>query len=192
MERRTFLATALAAVSAWAAGLASIPLIGSLVPSARARALGEPVEIDLAPLRPGEMKAYMYRGRTMLVLRRTPEMRAVLPEMRDRRIDQSKDPERAPDPSYADNELRSINPDFLVVEGVCTHLGCVPRLKSAEQGREQVGDWWAGGFICPCHVSGYDYSGRVVKGPAPRDLPVPPHRYLTPTRIVIGEETPPT
>ena len=128
----------------------------------------------------------------MLVLRRTAEMRSALAATRDRRVDQSRDPDRAPDPRYADNELRSINPEFLVVEGVCTHLGCVPRLKNAEQGREAVGDWWAGGFICPCHVSGYDYSGRVIKGPAPRDLPVPPHRYVTPTRIVIGEEAPST
>lgn len=192
MERRSFLAAAVAAVGAWAAGLASIPLIGSLVPSARARALGEPIEIDLAPLRPGEVKPFMYRGRTMLVLRRTAEMRAALAQMRDRRRDQSRDADRAPDPSYANGELRSIDPEFLVVEGVCTHLGCVPRLKDAAQGREAFGDWWAGGFHCPCHDSGYDYSGRVVKGPASRDLPIPPHRYLTPTRIIIGEETPPT
>ena len=192
MERRSFLAAAVAAVGAWAAALASIPLIGSLVPSARAKALGEPVEIDLAPLRPGEVKPFMYRGRTMLVLRRTEEMQNALAAMRDRRLDRAPHPDRLPDPGYADNEYRSRNPEFLVVEGVCTHLGCVPRLKTAEQGRELLGDWWAGGFICPCHDSGYDYSGRVVRGPAPRDLPIPPHRYLTPTRIVIGEETPST
>lgn len=154
--------------------------------------MGEPVEIDLAPLRPGEVKPFMYRGRTMLVLRRTAGMRNALAAMRDRRLDRHTDPDRRPDPGYADNENRSIDPEFLIVEGVCTHLGCVPRLKSAEQGRAAVGDWWAGGFLCPCHDSGFDYSGRVVKGPAPRDLPIPPHRYLTPTRIVIGEETPTT
>ena len=192
MERRSFLAAATAVVGVWGAALASIPLIGSLMPSKRAKALGQPVEIDLALLRPGEARAFMYRGRTMLVLRRTEAMRAALADMRERRLDRRTDPDRVPEPSYADNELRSIDPDFLVVEGVCTHLGCVPRLKNAEQGRQAVGDWWAGGFLCPCHTSGFDYSGRVVKGPAPRDLPVPPHRYLTPTRIVIGEETPAT
>ena len=192
MERRSVLASALALVGAWAASLASVPLIGSLVPSARARALGEPVEIDLAPLRPGEVKPFMYRGRTMLVLRRTAEMLEALTRTRDRRLDRSTDPDHVPDPSYVNDEHRAIEREFLVVEGVCTHLGCVPRLKNPEQGREAFGDWWAGGFHCPCHDSGYDYTGRVIKGPAPRNLPIPPHRYLTPTRIVIGEETPPT
>lgn len=192
MERRSVLTAALAAVGAWAASLASIPLIGSLVPSARAKALGGPIEVDLSTLRSGEVRPYMYQGRTMLVLRRTPQMLAALDAMRDRRLDTGSNPDREPDPSYVDTEHRSRESEFLVVEGVCTHLACVPRLKDAAQGREIVGDWWAGGFICPCHVSGYDYAGRVVKGPAPHNLRVPPHHYVTPTRIVIGEETPST
>jgi len=189
MERRSFLAAAAATVGAWAASLAAIPLIGSLVPSARARALGSPIEVDLSVLRPGQVKPFMYRGRTMLVLRRTQEMLDALAATHDRELDQGPDPDHPPDPLYVDGEHRAINREFLVVEGVCTHLGCVPRLKNAAQGREAFGDWWAGGFHCPCHDSGYNYAGRVIKGPAPRDLPVPPHRYLTPTRIVIGEET---
>jgi ubiquinol-cytochrome c reductase iron-sulfur subunit len=190
MQRRSVLAAATAAVGAWATWLAAIPLVGSLAPSAKARALGSPIEVDLAALRPGEVRPFMYRGRTMLVLRRTEEMLGKLSAMRDRAFDDRTDPDRPPEPSYADNEQRSRNPEFLVIEGVCPHLGCVPRLKNAANGRELVGDWWQGGFICPCHTSAYDYAGRVVRGPAPYDLPVPPHHYLTPTRIIIGEEGP--
>ena len=92
------------------------------------------------------------------------------------------------DPPYVNATHRAINPEYLVVRGVCTHLGCVPQ-KRAEEGKATVGEWWTGGFICPCHQSGFDYSGRVVRGPAPRDLPIPPHRYVDDTRLIIGEPT---
>jgi ubiquinol-cytochrome c reductase iron-sulfur subunit len=192
MQRRSVLAAATAAVGAWAAWLAAIPLVGSLAPSARARALGGPVEVDLSTLRPGEVRAFTYRGRTMLVLRRTGEMLGKLSAMRDRAFDDRTHRDRPREPAYADNEQRSRNPEILVIEGVCPHLGCVPRLKNVADGRELVGAWWQGGFICPCHTSAYDYAGRVVQGPAPYDLPVPPYHYLTPTRIIIGEEAPKT
>ena len=94
-------------------------------------------------------------------------------------LDKTPDPDYA-DPEYVDREHRAINPEFLVVRGVCTHLGCVPVLRG-DDGKRTVGDWWRGGFICPCHQSGYDYAGRVVRGPAPRNLPVPPHRFASPT-----------
>lgn len=123
----------------------------------------------------------------MLVLRRTAEMLGGLDVMSARRHDRD-----TLDPPYAASPHRSIDPEFLVVEGVCPHLGCVPQLKGPVEGKAAVGDWWKGGFICPCHVSAFDYTGRVVKGPAPTNLLVPPHRYLSPTRIVIGEEDVPT
>ena len=185
MNRRKLLAAATSLVGSFAGILAAAPFVRSLLPSAKARALAEPIEIDLSGLAPGQVKAYEYRGRIVLVLRRTREMLSALTAMRDRLIDEAVDA----DPSYVAAESRSIEPEFLIVEGVCTHLGCVPRLTGAAAGQRQVGAWWSGGFVCPCHVSAYDYSGRVVKGPAPSNLPIPPHRYITPTRVVIGEDT---
>jgi ubiquinol-cytochrome c reductase iron-sulfur subunit len=185
MKRRSALGAAAALTGAVGAYFAAIPFVRSLLPSAKSQAQGGPIEIDLSALKPGEVRPYSYRGRTMLVLRRTPEMLGKLAAMTDRIIDS----EPVADPDYATNESRSIRREYLVVEGVCTHLGCVPRLISAEDGREAVGEWWTGGFLCPCHNSGFDYAGRVVKGPAPSNLPVPPHRYLSATRLVIGEES---
>lgn len=180
------LSVAASLVGGVGAYLAALPFVESLFPSAKARAGAEPIEVDLSALRPGELKPYTYRGRTILILRRTTEMIGTLDEM-DERVLQS-DAEPDPDPEYAANRGRSIESEFLIVEGICTHLGCVPIMKDAAQGQLAIGDWWRGGFICPCHTSGYDYAGRVVKGPAPSNLPIPPHRYLSPTRIVIGEE----
>jgi ubiquinol-cytochrome c reductase iron-sulfur subunit len=185
MNRRRVLEAAAALVGSFAAYFASIPFVRSMLPSARAHAFGNPIEIDLSGMAPGEVKPYIYRGRTILVLRRTPDMLRELDSMSDRMIDV----DSTDDPDYASNEGRSILPEFLVVEGVCTHLGCVPRLTSAEQGKRAVGKWWTGGFICPCHISGYDYAGRVVRGPAPKNLPVPPYRYISASKIIVGEET---
>jgi ubiquinol-cytochrome c reductase iron-sulfur subunit len=125
-----------------------------------------------------------------LVLRRTPEMVAKLATTDDLVLDHGLDPETA-DPTYVDPKHRAINPEFLVLRGVCTHLGCVPQHRDAD-GKKIVGDWWPGGFICPCHQSGFDYAGRVIRGPAPRNLPVPPHRYAGATTLIIGEPTTPT
>jgi ubiquinol-cytochrome c reductase iron-sulfur subunit len=188
MDRRQVLKKAASLVGGVGTYLAAIPFFASLLPSARARAFAGPIEVDLSQIKPGEVKAYLYRGRTMLVLRRTQAMIAALDSMRERMLDAGK----TSDPAYVENEFRSIRPEFLVVEGVCTHLACIPQLKTVAQGQREVGDWWAGGFICPCHVSGYDYAGRVVKGPAPANLAVPPHRYVSPTRLVIGEAAPAT
>lgn len=190
MNRRNLIQMSLNAVGAVAAAFASVPFVKSLLPSARAQALGNPIRIDLASLAPGEIKADLYRGATMLVLRRTPEMLARLAATDELVLDHSTDPDTA-DPSYIDPKHRAINPEFLVLRGVCTHLGCVPQRHDAD-GKKIVGDWWPGGFICPCHQSGFDYAGRVIRGPAPRNLPVPPHRYAGPTTLVIGEPTAPT
>lgn len=182
MQRRGFLSLSLAAVSGVAGFFASIPFVKSFLPSARARGLAGPIEVDVSTLQPGQVGAYSYRGDTMLVLRRTPDMVAQLDSMKDHRLDDTV----TIDPPYVDPSHRAINPEFLVLRGVCTHLGCVP-LKREEEGKATVGAWWTGGFICPCHQSSFDYTGRVVRGPAPRHLPVPPHRYADPDRLIIGE-----
>lgn len=185
MDRRGFLRMSLGALSGVAAFFASIPFVRSFLPSAKARSLAEPVEIDLSRLAPGDVAAHLYRGETMLVLRRTNEMLAGLAATDARVLDANADPEYA-DPAYVDPRHRAIDPEFLVLRGVCTHLGCVPQKRGVD-GKKIVGDWWPGGFICPCHQSGFDYAGRVIRGPAPRNLAVPPHRYASPARIVIGE-----
>ncbi len=190
MNRRSLIQASLNAVGAIAAAFAAVPFVKSLLPSARAQALGNAIRVDLSALRPGEIKAYLYRGATMLVLRRTPEMLAKVAATDDLVLDHSTDPDTA-DPAYIDSKHRAINPEFLVLRGVCTHLGCVPERHDAD-GKKMVGDWWPGGFICPCHQSGFDYAGRVIRGPAPRNLPVPPHRYVDRTTLVIGEPTTPT
>jgi ubiquinol-cytochrome c reductase iron-sulfur subunit len=182
MNRRRLLALSTSAMAAVAAYFASIPFVRSFLPSAKALALGNPVAVDLSRLAPGQVGAYLYRGRTILVLRRTEAMLDTLPALAERVLD----PDTSADPAYVDPLYRSINPEFLVVDGVCTHLGCVPQ-KLEEQGTKLVGDWWTGGFICPCHASAYDYAGRVIRGPAPRNLPIPPHRYSSSTTIIIGE-----
>ena len=190
MERRDFLRVSLTGLGAVAAFFGSIPFVKSFLPSAKAKALGNPIEIDLSQIEPGTVQAHLYRGATMLVLRRTKEMLATLAKTDALVLDKTPDPDYV-DPAYIDREHRAIKPEFLIVRGVCTHLGCVPVLRGAE-GKQTLGNWWPGGFICPCHQSGYDYAGRVVRGPAPRNLPVPPHRFVSPTRIVIGEEPTPT
>lgn len=183
MERRGFLRVSLASVSGVAAFFSSLPFVKSLLPSAKARSLAGPIEVDLGRLQPGQVEAHSYRGETMLVLRRTPQMLAQLDSMRSHRLDDASE-----DPTYVDSEHRAINPEYLVLRGVCTHLGCVPQQR-ADEGKATLGEWWTGGFICPCHQSGFDYTGRVVRGPAPRNLPVPPHRYVDASRLIIGEPT---
>jgi ubiquinol-cytochrome c reductase iron-sulfur subunit len=184
MQRRGFLRLSLAAVSGAAGFFASLPFVRSFLPSAKARALAGPIEVELGDLRPGQVVARSYRGDTMLILRRTPQMLAQLDSMKEHRLDDGS----TIDPPYVDANHRAINPEYLVVRGVCTHLGCVPQQRAAN-GVATAGSWWTGGFICPCHQSAFDNTGRVVRGPAPRDLPIPPHRYAAATRLIIGEPT---
>jgi ubiquinol-cytochrome c reductase iron-sulfur subunit len=188
MNRRKLLNVGLAAVAGLGAYASSIPFVKSFLPSAKAKALGTPVEFDLAQLKPGEVRALEYRGRVMLVLRRTAEM---INNLRATNLP-TRRPGDAPDPPYVSQQLRSTNPEFLIVEGVCTHLGCVPRQKSEAEGKAYVGQAWHGGFICPCHGSAFDVAGRVVRGPAPSDLAIPPHRFVSASRVVIGESPKPS
>ena len=184
-NRRHFLTIATAVTGGAGVAFAAIPFLSSLKPSARAQALGAPVEVPLGPLEPGEMIRVVWRGRTVFVLRRDEQMLASL----DRTTDALRDPDSEvveQQPEYAANPHRSINPEYLVVEGSCTHLGCAP-LAQFEVG--PAPDWF-GGFFCPCHGSRFDLSGRVYKGvPAPTNLRVPPYRYIQDDVIMIGVES---
>lgn len=183
-NRRHFLLIATTVTGVAGMGLAAIPFISSLKPSARAQALGVPVEVPLGSLAPGEMIRVLWRGRLVFVLRRTEEMLARLSD----NTDQLRDPysEEAQQPEYAANETRSIRPEYLIVEGSCTHLGCAP----LEDFEVRPAENWGGGFFCPCHGSKFDLAGRVHKGvPAPTNLRVPPHRFVRDDLILIGQDT---
>jgi ubiquinol-cytochrome c reductase iron-sulfur subunit len=172
------------------AGVAAvIPFVASMLPSERAKALGAPVEVDITYLAPGELMRVEWRGQPVWVLHRTKEMLEAV-KKEDAKVADPKS-ERKPDeltPVYARNEFRSIKPDYLVVVGICTHLGCSPtdRLKA---GPEAFDPDWQGGFYCPCHGSLFDLAGRVYKNkPAPDNLRVPPYTYLTDSKLLIGED----
>jgi len=183
-NRRHFLAIATAVTGAVGAGFVAVPFLSSLQPSARAQALGAPVEIPLGSLEPGEMIRVLWRGRLVFVLRRTEGMLGRLGDHDDGLKDpHSENAEQQPD--YAANETRSRKREYLVVEGSCTHLGCAP----IEDFDVRPADGWGGGFRCPCHGSKFDLAGRVYTGvPAPTNLRVPPHRFVRDDLILIGQD----
>lgn len=165
---------------------AAVPFVASMTPSERARALGAPVEVDIGGTKPGELQVVEWRGKPVWVLHRTPEM--IEDVRKDDAIVADPESEVPQQPDYARNELRSIKPDFLVLVGVCTHLGCSPQLKTAED-KPEMGAEWNGGFYCPCHGSKFDLAGRVYKGvPAPINLLVPPYMYVSDTKILVGSD----
>ena len=182
----------LATCTAGAVGGAAVawPFLKSLRPSERALAAGAPVEVDIGALAPGEMKRVEWRGKPVWILRRTPEMLAALPSLTPKLADP--DSNRAgeyPTPEYARNAARSIKEEYLVVVGICTHLGCSPTDKFTPGPQPSLPDDWQGGFLCPCHGSLFDLSGRVYANmPAPDNLEVPPHYYLSETTLLIGED----
>jgi ubiquinol-cytochrome c reductase iron-sulfur subunit len=183
-NRRHFLTVATAVTGGAGIVLASIPFLASLRPSARALALGAPIEVPVGSLEPGEMVRYIWRGRLVYVVRRSTEMlerlSSSVPFLRDPNSEVVEQ-----QPEYAANEYRSIKPEFLVVEGSCTHLGCAP-LPEFQVGPSP--DWY-GGFFCPCHGSRFDLAGRVYQGvPAPTNLRVPPYRFIKDDVIMIGAE----
>jgi ubiquinol-cytochrome c reductase iron-sulfur subunit len=161
------------------------PFLASLKPSARAQALGAPVEVSIGSLEPGEMVRVLWRGRLVFILRRTEDMLSRLAGNPDRLVDpDSLVIEQQPD--YAANPTRSVKREYLVVEGSCTHLGCAP----LEDFDLRPSENWLGGFFCPCHGSKFDLAGRVYKGvPAPTNLRVPPHRFVRDDLILIGQDT---
>jgi ubiquinol-cytochrome c reductase iron-sulfur subunit len=172
------------------AGFVAVPFIKSFEPSERARAAGAPVEVDISALKPGEKMTVEWRGKPVWIVRRTPEQLAELPKLDGQLADpNSKRNADELTPPYARNEARSIKPEILLVVGICTHLGCSPSDKFVPGPQPSLPDNWAGGFLCPCHGSTFDMAGRVFKDkPAPDNLEVPPHVYLSDSRILIGEE----
>ncbi|HUQ75304.1 MAG TPA: ubiquinol-cytochrome c reductase iron-sulfur subunit [Burkholderiales bacterium] len=165
---------------------AAAPFVGSMWPSERARAAGAPVEVDLSRIGPGEMAVIEWRGKPVWVIRRTQEMLASLKAAESRLSDPGS--KASEQPKYAENEYRSAKPDIMVMEGVCTHLGCSPQLKGPDAKGEMGGDW-VGGFYCPCHGSKFDLAGRVFRGaPAPTNLKVPPYSFVADGKLVIGED----
>lgn len=187
-RRRLLVATAAAGGVATVATV--VPFVASLAPSERAKAAGAPVEIDIGRLNPGEMTTVEWRGQPVWVIRRTKEMLESLKKT-DAKVADPKS-ERNPQeltPEYARNEYRSIKPEVLVVVGICSHLGCSPTDKFKTGPESGIEPDWPGGFLCPCHGSTFDLAGRVYKNkPAPDNLKVPPHMYLSDSRILIGED----
>jgi ubiquinol-cytochrome c reductase iron-sulfur subunit len=187
LSRRHFLGVATAVTGGAGAVFAAIPFLASWQPSARAQALGAPVEVDVGKLDQGSLLKVEWRGKPVWILRRTQEMldaaRSVEGELRD------PDSEQPQQPDYARNEFRSINPEYLIVVGSCTHLGCSP-IERFDLAPADLGPDWKGGFYCPCHGSKFDLAGRVYSGmPAPLNLPVPPHRFLSDNVILIGSDS---
>ena len=172
------------------AGFVAVPFVSSFEPSERARAAGAAVEADISGLKPGEKMTVEWRGKPVWIIKRTPEQLAALPKVDPLLADPKS--ARKPDeltPPYARNEGRSIKPEILVAVGICSHLGCSPSDKFTPGAQPSLPDDWAGGFLCPCHGSTFDMAGRVYKNkPAPDNLEVPPHMYLSETRILIGED----
>jgi len=186
-SRRQFLTTATIATGAVGAAFAITPFLASWQPSARAKALGAPVEVDISKLEPGQKIDIEWRGKVVWVINRTNPMLASLPKLDPRLADPKSN--QSQQPTDCKNEHRSIKDNVLVMVGICTHLGCSPTYRP-EIGPADLGPDWLGGFFCPCHQSKFDLAGRVYSGvPAPTNLPVPPHRYVSDTKIVIGEPT---
>lgn len=186
LEDRRKLLIATTGAGAVATAATAVPFVASLTPSARARASGAPVEVDVGKLAVGEMMTVEWRGKPVWILRRSPAMLAALAEHDARLADAASSEAQQPD--YATNPHRSIRPEFLVVIGICTHLGCSPSEKFATGAGAGMAADWPGGFLCPCHGSTFDLAGRVfLKQPAPTNLEVPPHAWLSDAVVRIGE-----
>lgn len=189
-RRRKLLVGATGLLGAAGLAAASIPFVASMNPSERARARGAPVDADFAKLGPGEQVTFEWRGKPLWILRRTGTMLKELenPSLRARLADPDSQV-KSQQPAYTLNAFRSLKPEYLVVVPVCTHLGCVPTFRP-EVAPPDLGPEWPGGYFCPCHGSKFDFAGRVYRNvPAPTNLVVPPHKYVTDTRVLIGEDT---
>jgi len=180
-SRRRFLTAATTVVGGAGVVAVAVPFLASWNPSARARSAGAPVEANIGKLEAGQQIIVKWQGKPVWIVRRDEEalatLKAVEPELRDIMSDESIQP------AYAKNEYRSIKPEYLVVVGICTHLGCSPTY------RPEITADWLGGFFCPCHGSKFDFSGRVYKGvPAPTNLVIPPHKFVAESVVLIGED----
>ena len=182
--RRRFLTAATTAVGGVGAAFVAVPFVASMLPSERAKAAGAPVEVDISKIEPGQQITVEWRGKPVWIVRRTQEMLDALPTLESILLDPASGVAQQPD--YAKNGTRSIKPEYLIVVGVCTHLGCSPKYRP-ELSPEDLGPDWKGGYFCPCHGSRFDLAGRVYAGmPAPSNLVIPPHKYLSDGRIMVG------
>jgi ubiquinol-cytochrome c reductase iron-sulfur subunit len=185
-DKRRFLVAATAAAGGVATVAVAAPFVMSMLPSERAKAAGAPVEVDVSKIAPGSMLTVEWRGKPVWIVSLTPEMGAVLGKQDDKLSDPGL--EVAQQPEYCKNATRSIKPNLAVMVGICTHLGCSPTPKLQPGG--DMGADWVGGFFCPCHGSKFDLAGRVFKGsPAPINLEVPPHKYLSDSMLLIGDDS---
>ena len=188
-DRRKWL-IATTAVGGVGGAAALYPFVNSFEPSARAKAAGAAVEVDISGMKPDEMRTVEWRGKPVWVIRRTPEQVSELAKLDGELADPNSLRDTAVyTPKYAQNGYRSIKPEYLVVVGICTHLGCSPSPKIQAGPQPSLPNDWPGGFFCPCHGSTFDLAGRVYKNkPAPDNLEVPPHMYLSDTKILIGDD----
>ncbi|GBG13262.1 ubiquinol-cytochrome c reductase iron-sulfur subunit [Novimethylophilus kurashikiensis] len=185
-SKRRFLIAATTAMGGVATAAVAVPFVMSMLPSERAKAAGAPVEVDISKIEPGAMVTVEWRGKPVWLINRNQEMLDNLVKHDEKLSDPKLDVPQQPE--YAKNATRSRKPNLMVLVGICTHLGCSPtsKLKAGEEG---MGSDWPGGFFCPCHGSKFDLSGRVFKGsPAPINLEVPPHYYISDSRLLIGED----
>ncbi len=186
LTRRKVLTGATGVVGAIGAGFMAVPFIGSWLPSERAKAAGAPVNADISQLQPGQMLTVSWRGKPVWVVRRTPEMLKILAENVTDLLDPNSD--NSIQPEYSKNPTRAVKDEFLVVVGICTHLGCAPLYRPAV-GSPDMQEGWQGGFFCPCHGSRFDLAGRVAKSvPAPTNLEIPPYHFLSNNIIRVGED----
>jgi ubiquinol-cytochrome c reductase iron-sulfur subunit len=186
LKRRKILTGATGVVGATGATFLAVPFVSSWQPSEKAKAAGAPVNADISQLQPGQMLTVSWRGKPVWIVRRTPEMVKGLAPL----AEQLRDPasNESIQPEYCKNDTRAVNEEFLVVVGICTHLGCAPLYRPAI-GSPDVGADWQGGFFCPCHGSRFDLAGRVFQSvPAPTNLEIPPHRFVSDSVIRIGED----
>jgi len=185
--KRRFLVAATSVVGGVATAALATPFVMSMLPSERAKAAGAPVKADISKLEPGMEMTVTWRGKPVWVVNRTKEMLARLGDHNDKLLDpNSNEPQQPP---YCKNATRSIKPEYMVAVGICTHLGCVPTYRP-EMNAPDLPAHWPGGYLCPCHGSLYDLACRVYKDvPAPLNLVIPPHKYLTDTMLLIGEDS---
>ena len=188
-EKRRLLLGATTAVGTVGVIATAVPFAMSFWPSERAKAAGAPVEVDISKLESGQQITVEWRSKPIWIIRRTEEMLAGLPKLNERVADPGSSVDHQP--LYCKNEDRSIKPEILVAIGICTHLGCIPTYRP-DVAPADLGPDWLGGFFCPCHQSKFDLAGRVYKGvPAPTNLYIPPYRYLSDSKILVGEDSKP-
>lgn len=186
LKKRRLLTAAASVVGAVGAGFIAVPFLASWNPSERAKAAGAPVEADIGKLESGQMMRVKWRGKPVWIVRRTEQNLKDLPSLDGQLADPASDMPQQP--SYCQNANRSIKPEYLVAIGICTHLGCSPTYRP-DVAPADLGSEWIGGFFCPCHGSRFDLAARVYSGmPAPTNLEIPPHQYLSDTQLLVGDD----